>query len=156
MWSLKIFKVVFGGLKTRYRFILLWKQKRQFELLTSAHFKIWNFNRRGSPVNVDKKIVFKSDKKDSLLSEMSGEILYLATLKLRRTITGLHSLPGFRKGEGNVVGLSHRCILNPVKYQQWIMLQKVNYFCKSLHLTCLTKFLVQRCALKRKECSQLW
>ena len=42
--------------------------------LTTAHFKIWNFNSRGSPVNDDKKMTFESDKKGSLLSEMCGEI----------------------------------------------------------------------------------
>ena len=66
-----MFKVVFGELKKRYRFILLWKQKtaiwtfgkeqeKHLNLIT-VHFKTRNFNIRGSPVT-DKDITFESDK----------------------------------------------------------------------------------------------
>ena len=49
------------------------QQKKKHLNLITNHFKLWNFNSRGSPVN-DDKINFGSDKKSSLLSEMCGEI----------------------------------------------------------------------------------
>ena len=51
----------------------IWKKEKHLNL-TTVHFKIWNFNGRGSLVNHDKKVTFESDKNGSLLSEMSGDI----------------------------------------------------------------------------------
>ena len=50
------------------------KKWETLELIDLPGVNCMKFNSRGSPVNDVKKITFESDKKGTLLSEMSGEI----------------------------------------------------------------------------------
>ena len=86
--------------------------------LTTVHFKILNFNSRGSPVNGDKKITFESDEKGSLLSDMCGYDNYRVTL-LCQVI---------RKRKGMRVGFPQRRIHKPLKRLNWSALRNVTSF----------------------------